>query len=205
MIQVSVNQLYKRFGRRPVLRGLTFEHTSGILGVGGRNGSGKSTLLKCLGGLLKPGNGVITWEIEGNTLDAGEIQPHVGFLAPHISMYENLTCRENLSFIADLRSPLDPAPDLSKLLDRVGLWEHSHQLFGALSTGQQQRLKFASALLHRPHILLLDEPGTNLDEEGRRLIRETIERYKADDKMVILASNNPSELDWCDHCIYVDQ
>ncbi|MDZ7716998.1 MAG: ATP-binding cassette domain-containing protein [Balneolaceae bacterium] len=85
------------------------------------------------------------------------------------------------------------------------LKEISDQLFGSLSTGQQQRAKLASALFGNPQVLLLDEPGANLDERGRTLIREIVQQSKEKNRLVIIASNNPEELDLCDRVFSVEE
>ncbi len=205
MLKLEVHSLYKRYGLRSVLNDINIEQESGILGIGGRNGSGKSTLLKCLGGLIRPTSGRIRWHVGQQQLEPNEIKPHIGFLAPHINLYEELTCRENLKFIVDLRSLSLEQSDLNELLHTVGLSNHIQQPFGDLSTGQQQRLKLAAAQVHDPPILFLDEPGANLDAEGTEMVHQLVQQYRREEKMVLLASNNPSELEWCDQCYYLNQ
>ncbi len=205
MIHLKVHNLYKRYGLRSVLKNVTIDQPSGVLGIGGRNGSGKSTLLKCLSGLARPTSGQIEWHVYQQKLSANEIKQHLGFLAPHINLYEELTCLENLRFIADLRAHTTDSERPTELLKQVGLAQHKRQPFGSLSTGQQQRLKLAAAQIHDPPILFLDEPGANLDENGTALVHRLVQQYRKEEKMILLASNNPAELDWCDHCYYVDR
>lgn len=205
MIHLTVRNLYKRYGLRSVLENINIDQSAGILGIGGRNGSGKSTLLKCLSGLTRPTSGKVEWHVHQQKLSPSDIKQHLGFLAPHVNLYEELTCLENLRFIADLRSQTADSAKPSILLEQVGLKQHRDQPFGSLSTGQQQRLKLAAARIHDPPILFLDEPGANLDENGTELVRRLVQEYREDQRMVLLASNTPAELEWCDRCYYVDR
>lgn len=205
MITLSVKQLKKAFGPNIIFSDVSFEHQSMVLGIAGSNGSGKSTFLKCLGQLLAPSRGSITWQNNGNSLSSAQVKQKLGYAAPYINLYEELTCRENLTFIAKMRhqNKLQSAIDL--WISKVGLSTVSNQPFGKLSTGQQQRLRLASALFYDPDILLLDEPGSNLDEEGRTLIKEIVESFNSDEKFLIVASNNPDELDLCQRVFSIEE
>lgn len=205
MITLSVKQLKKAFGPNIIFSDVSFEHQSMVLGIAGSNGSGKSTFLKCLGQLLAPSRGSITWQNNGNGLSSAQVKQKLGYAAPYINLYEELTCRENLTFIAKMRhqNKLQSAIDL--WISKVGLSTVSNQPFGKLSTGQQQRLRLASALFYDPDILLLDEPGSNLDEEGRTLIKEIVESFNSDEKFLIVASNNPDELDLCQRVFSIEE
>src|SRR5699024_12750980 len=103
MIKLQVKRLTKNFGPKKVLAELSFESEGTTLGIAGSNGSGKSTLLKCLGRLLSPSRGNITWSSNGQELSADLLQQKLGYAAPYINLYEELSCRENLTFLAKLR------------------------------------------------------------------------------------------------------
>jgi len=164
--------LHRRFGKLAVLAGVSGEAVSGqVLLVTGANGSGKSTLLRCLAGLLAPDAGEIELAEEGRPVAAGERRFRVGYLAPDLAFYEALTTLENLRFFARLRR-VDPAR-AAALLDRVGL-PHDRAA-GALSSGMLQRLRWCWAVLHRPAVLLADEPFQNLDDPGCRVARELLD------------------------------
>jgi heme exporter protein A len=144
--------------------------------VTGPNGSGKSTLLKCLAGLLSLDAGTIDYREDGDlALEVAERRNRVGFLSPDVTFYSELTVGENLDFFARLRR-IDPSRG-SELLDRLNL--PAERMAGALSSGMRQRLRWAFALLHRPRLLLLDEPFQNFDAAGeqaaRRLLAEHLE------------------------------
>lgn len=174
---LTFTDVHRRFGRLSVLRGVTGAVAGGqVLLVTGPNGSGKSTLLRCLAGLLAPDGGSIDYR-EGDTppLAAAERRLRVGYVAPDLALYEELTAVENLEFFARLRHcPAERGP---RLLDRLSL--PHRRAAGALSSGMRQKLRWAWALLHRPALMLLDEPFQNLDAAGegvtRRLLAEHLE------------------------------
>ena len=138
-------------------------------------------------------------------LHRDHFQQIMGYAAPYINLYDELSCRENLNFLTDIRHEAKAENTIDKWLQKVGLEEVGDQPFGKLSTGQQQRLRLASALFHNPQILLLDEPGSNLDEAGRVLVTEIADQFKSSQKMLIIASNNPEELNLCDRIFSIEQ
>ncbi|MEM7050473.1 MAG: ATP-binding cassette domain-containing protein [Acidobacteriota bacterium] len=186
---LEFTDLHRRFGRLPVLRGVSGRVRPGeVLLITGSNGSGKSTLLKCLAGLLAVDRGEIGLRLGGHTLGAAERRRRVGYLAPDLAFYETHGTLENLTFFARLRDV--PAQRGRELLERVGL--PFERPAGALSSGMTQRLRWAWALLHRPRLLLLDEPFQNLDEPGRATARELLQEH-LEHGMAVVA--NPSSLD----------
>lgn len=165
--------------------------------MAGSNGAGKSTLLRCISGLISPNSGTITWSVDDNNLSPKQIKPHLGYAAPYVELYEELTARENLQFIRDLRSSQD-CEVISNLVNQYELTTFADSLYGELSSGQQQRVKLAAAVVHKPSILCLDEPGTNLDEKGHAIVERMTQQCVGSGGIVILASNQPHELDICD-------
>jgi heme exporter protein A len=183
----------RRFGRLAVLEGVSGEVASGgALLVTGPNGSGKSTLLRCLAGLLMPEAGSIHYS-EGGTegdkpLDIGARRLRVGFISPDLSFYGELTVKENLAFFARLRrAELERGLEV---LDRLSL--PTDRLAANLSSGMRQRLRWGWALMHRPRLLLLDEPFQNLDAAGERITRELLREHLSDGLAVVA---NPSSLE----------
>lgn len=205
MISLHVLQLAKSFGHTIVFTDVSLEYRGGMLGIAGPNGSGKSTFLKCLGNLLRPSSGDIIWKKDDELLAAGQYQNYIGYAAPYINLYDELSCRENLSFLADIRHESISESSINFWIKKVELGHVADQPFGKLSTGQQQRLRLASSLFHDPEILLLDEPGSNLDEKGRALITEIADQFRSSAKMLIIASNNPEELNLCDRIFSIEQ
>lgn len=167
-------ELRRGFGPLRVLSAVGGEAGTGeVLLVTGRNGSGKSTLLRCLAGLLAPESGTIELRSGEAVLDPAGRRRAVGYVAPDLQLYEELTGAENLAFFARLRRL--PRERAAELLARVGL--PPDRLYGAYSSGMRQRLRWAWALLHQPAVLLLDEPFSNLDAAGEALARELLDEH----------------------------
>lgn len=198
MVSVECRNLTKFFGYRRVLEGVCVRVEQGeTLVVTGRNGSGKTTLLRLISGLAKPTSGEVVISVNGQPLDSDAVYHHLGFVTPDLSLYTELTALENLAFFAALRGLPTERHGVRSLLHEclagVGLEERADDLLRDFSSGLKQRLKLAFAVLHRPAVLLLDEPTSNLDAAGveivERLIREQKQRG-----IVILATNNAEEL-----------
>ena len=200
MIRLKVDNLEKRYGVKTVFTRLTINSNTPVLGIAGVNGSGKSTLLRCLAGLIKPTSGSVKWYINGSDIQKKDIKNHLGFAAPYIQLYEELTVRENLDFIRKVRS-LKNLKTITELLIPFGAEKLTDFHYGELSTGQQQRVKLASAILHKPKMLLLDEPGSNLDEAGKKIVADLVNRFKIENRMVVIASNQKEELALCNEII----
>lgn len=182
----------RRFGRLRVLRGVSASVESGeALLVTGYNGSGKSTLLRCLAGLLAPDAGTIEYREGGKTLEVAERRRRVGMVAPDLAFYSELSVAENLEFFARLRR-IDVRRGFA-LLERLGL--PSDRLAGALSSGMRQRLRWTFALLHRPRLLLLDEPFQNLDAAGEEATRALLHEHLNDAAGGLAVIANPSGLE----------
>lgn len=200
MIRLSVNKLTKIYGNHVVFKDLSFRFETGVLGISGSNGAGKSTLLQCLAGLLKPTSGSIDWSDSGTFIKHDELKNLLGFAAPYVQLYEELTALENLNFLNDLH-PAKKTSTPASLIQSFNANEFQNSFYGELSTGQQQRVKLAAACIHQPRILCLDEPGSNLDEKGISLIDSLVENLRNANKTVIIASNQTRELDLCDSII----
>jgi len=184
------DRIYRGFGRLRVLRGVSGAvEAGGLMLVTGYNGSGKSTLLRCLAGLMAPQRGTIECRVDGRLLDSDERRRAVGYVAPDLELYPELTTGENLDFFCRLRG-VDPQRG-GHLLDHFGL-PHDRAA-AALSSGMRQRLRWAWALLHRPPILLLDEPLQNLDEAGRRDVLALLASH-LETGLAVVASPDPLEL-----------
>ena len=205
MITLHVHQISKKFGQNLVWQNISFVHEKGVLGIEGPNGSGKSTLLKCLAGLLAPSSGSITWKNKNKELELNTIKQNIGYAAPYISLYRELSIMENLHFLSKLRKAPADQKSFRQLLKKVELDHVPDRPYGNLSTGQQQRSRLAAALFSDSPVIMLDEPGSNLDEQGRALISDIIAQARDKKKLVLLASNNHDELDLCDRIFSVKQ
>jgi heme exporter protein A len=194
MVRLQVESLSKRYGPRRVLVDLSFEVRAGsVLVVTGPNGAGKSTLLRCLAGLERPERGRVRFREGGQEWGRAERRGRLGFLSPELSLYEELTGRENLDFFALLKGLRRGAAASGELLDRVGLGRRGDDRVGEYSSGMRQRLKWAFALLGDPAALLLDEPGLTLDAEGFATAADLVEQARRRGRLVVLATNDTRE------------
>jgi ABC-type multidrug transport system ATPase subunit len=202
MQKIEISNLSKRFGNKLLFRSINAVFTSGVHGIAGPNGSGKSTLLKCIIGLQKPGSGRIDVSVDGKSLSPGERLIKVAFTGPYINLYSELTVLENLQFLSRLLDK--PTVTAEDMLDRLAISDIGDQLFGSLSSGQQQRVRIASALIKDSPILFLDEPGTNLDRDGNDMIASVLNDSRAANRLVLLATNQQTELDLCDEVLHIN-
>jgi heme exporter protein A len=193
-VTLSVQALSQRFGPNKIFESLTFEVPKGQgLVVTGPNGSGKTTLLRILSGLLRPTKGEVRLNVDGKTTSPEERLSHIGFITPELALYEELTALENLEFFAHIRRLKRTKADHLALLERVGLKEKGRDLVGTFSSGMKQRLKLAFAIQHEPMLLLLDEPGSSLDDSGRAVVEGVVAEQKKKGVLVV-ATNDAREL-----------
>ncbi len=198
---IELDQVSHRFAERSVFQSISLSVASGQVGiVAGANGSGKSTLLRIVAGLLAPTQGTAAMHVAGSALDAIARRRSIGYVAPDLALYRELTGVENLTFFARARG-LDPNHDLLRAaLDTVGLLGRGRDLVGSYSSGMRQRLKYAFALLGDPPVLILDEPTANLDREGMALVERLIaaQRARRGGGLVLIGTNEPHEEAWGD-------
>ncbi len=183
---IDADGLGKRFGIRWVLRGVTLGVDQGeAVGLLGPNGSGKSTVLRILGTLLKPNAGSATINGLEIVRDSISVREQVGYLAHTPGLYEDLTAWENLKFAADMLGLPKSSADSS--LERVGLGAVADNRVRGFSAGMQRRLALARLIMRKPRVLLLDEPYSNLDEEGVELMNSVISDILQADGAALLA------------------
>ena len=185
-----------RLGGRTVFEGLDFSWQGpGAVAITGRNGSGKTTLLRVLAGLLRPGRGAVTWHDGERAMSRVEARRSLGLLGPEVEMYEELTALENLAFFAEARGLAWSDRHGDAWLDRLGLGGRGRERVGGFSSGMRQRVRLAFAFQAHPSLVLLDEPGTSLDDAGRALLRELV-REAAERSLVVVATNDAMEAAW---------
>ena len=144
-----------------------------ILTVEGGNGSGKSTLLRCVAGLLRPQQGKVSLTVEGQEISNRDFPQQLGWIAPDLALYDNLSVEENLDFFARLRRV--DAQNSHCMADELNL--PPRRLVGNLSSGMRQKLRWCWALQAQPSFLLLDEPFQNLDAAAETSLRAVLERF----------------------------
>ncbi len=170
-LAINVSGVTKRFGDKTVVDGIDLQVRRGeIYGFLGPNGSGKTTFIRMLCGLLTPDGGSGTCLGHDVLREQGLIKRDVGYMTQRFSYYEDMSIRENLDFIARIYGIADRGPAVEESLKRLGLTDRSRQLAGQLSGGWKQRLALAACLIHKPRLLLLDEPTAGVDPKARREI-----------------------------------
>ena len=184
--------LSKSFAGPPLFENLSFIFGEGVHAVVGRNGTGKSTLLKILAGLLRPGAGKVRIEAGGKELSADDRRAAVGWSAPDLAFYPELSAEENLAFFRRAAGFAASPADLDARLDAVGLGKAAGSV-EHFSSGMKQRLRIAFAFLLDPPVVMLDEPFTALDSEGRASVAEFV-RSAAGRGPVVLAATDVAEL-----------
>lgn len=206
MISLTFRNGGHSYGYKRIFQGMNISLSSGeIFAITGANGSGKSTVLKILAGVLRPTDGQVELVIEEQAIPA-ELHPlHVGLVAPYMNPYEDLTLRENLSFIQQARSMNSDSSRVESIVSEVGLGPHLDVPIRTYSTGMQQRARFALALLHQPSILLLDEPTLSLDPKGKEIILKMVGHAQQRGRLVVIASNTEEEISMASRSLCIEE
>lgn len=188
---IEVCELTKSFGPRAALAGVSFVVAAGeSVAVVGPNGAGKTTLLRILATLTRPTSGTVY--VAGLTLarSGGQARRQIGFLSHHTLLYGDLTAEQNLRFYVRMYDLVDGSARIEELLERVGLIERRHDLVRTFSRGMQQRLAVARAVLHRPQVLLLDEPYTGLDPDAAQVLTDLLAELAGEGRTVLWTTHN---------------
>lgn len=203
-LAIDVHHLNKSFGGKRVVRDFSLQVRRGeIYGFLGPNGSGKTTSIRMLCGLLKPDSGSGTCLGYDVVRDTAAIKREVGYMTQRFSLWEDLTIRENLEFVARMYGMKDIGPAVQDLLKQIGLFERRNQLAGTLSGGWKQRLALAACLLHEPKLLLLDEPTAGVDPQARRDFWEEIHALAARGISVLVSTHYMDEAERCHRLAYI--
>ncbi|MFE7671565.1 ABC transporter ATP-binding protein [Streptomyces albidoflavus] len=189
---VRVRGLWKRFGQQTAVAGIDLELPAGkFIGLVGPNGAGKTTTLSMVTGLLRPDEGTV--EVVGHDVwrDPAEVKARIGVLPEGLRLFERLSGRELLAYIGRLRGLPGEVTDqrATQLLDVLGLAGSQHKLVVDYSTGMRKKIGLASALLHNPEVLFLDEPFEGVDPVSAQTIREVLEGYTASGATVVFSSH----------------
>jgi ABC-2 type transport system ATP-binding protein len=203
-LAIDVSELSKSFGTRKVVDKFSIQVPRGqVWGFLGPNGSGKTTTIRMLCGLLIPDSGTGTCLGYDIKTQASEIKRHVGYMTQRFSFYEDLSIRENLDFVARVYEMDDRVQVVDQALERLGLVERQQQLAGTLSGGWKQRLALAACILHRPQLLLLDEPTAGVDPQARRDFWDEIHQLAAQGLTVLVSTHYMDEAERCDRIVYL--
>jgi len=201
---INVRGLTKRFGDKLVVDHFDIAVPRGaIYGFLGPNGSGKTTTIRMLCGLLTPDEGSGTCLGFDVRKQASRIKTEVGYMTQKFSLYEDLTIRENLDFVARMYGVTDRRKRVTAALEDLGLADRAGQLAGTLSGGWKQRLALAACLIHDPKLLLLDEPTAGVDPKARRDFWDEIRRLSKAGVTVLVSTHYMDEAIQCDFITYI--
>jgi ABC-type multidrug transport system ATPase subunit len=201
---IDVHGLVKRFGAATVVDGLSMQVAEGeVCGFLGGNGSGKTTTIRMLCGLLRPdggGGSCLGYDLLREPM---RIRRHVGYMTQRFSFYGDLTVRENLEFVARLYGVPYRNDAIAEVMHRTELTPRAAQLAQELSGGWKQRLALAACVLHRPKLLLLDEPTAGVDAKARREFWDMIHDMAADGMTVLVSTHYMDEAERCQRVAYL--
>ncbi len=201
---IAVEGLRKSFDGKTVVKDLSLQVRRGeIYGFLGPNGSGKTTFIRMLCGLLRPDAGHGTCLGYDILTESEQIKPHIGYMAQRFSLYEDLSVRENLDFMARIYGVRDRRGAVAATLERMGLARFAGQLAGTLSGGWKQRLALACCLLHQPQLLLLDEPTAGVDPKARRDFWDDIYALAAQGVTALISTHYMDEAERCHRLAYL--
>jgi ABC-2 type transport system ATP-binding protein len=203
-LAIDVRGMTKRFGNRIAVNHVDLRVRAGeICGFLGPNGSGKTTFIRMLCGLLRPdaGSGAcLGYDVIG---ESENIKRQVGYMTQRFSFYEDLSIAENLDFVARMYSIANRRQAVRESIDRLGLTARRNQVAGELSGGWKQRLALAACMIHRPKLLLLDEPTAGVDPKARREFWEEIHRLAAQGLTFLIATHYMDEAERCHRLAFI--
>jgi ABC-2 type transport system ATP-binding protein len=201
---IDVENLSKTYGGKTVVRNFSIQVEYGqIYGFLGPNGSGKTTTIRMLCGLLRPDSGKGTCLGYDILEDSYEIKVRSGYMTQNFSLYRDLSIVENLNFIAQLYDVKDYETIVAKTLEQLGLADRQRQLVEELSGGWRQRLALAACILHKPKLLLLDEPTAGVDPKARREFWDEIHRLANEGITVLVSTHYMDEAERCHKIAYI--
>jgi heme exporter protein A len=201
---IQSQNLSKLFGRRLIFRDINFSWAEkGIFGISGPNGSGKSTLVKIVAGLIAPSSGKIIHKNSNGEIIPEKLHNHIGFVSPYLVLYEEFSAWENLKIFAKIRGVDFNEKKVTFYLSQFLLESRKDDLVKTYSSGMKQRLKFIFALMHSPDVLIFDEPTSNLDEEGKKVVYDIVHE-EGKTRIVVIASNESKDLELCNKVLLLE-
>jgi len=200
MMNIKLTNLGKRYNKEWIFRNLSFQFDiNKHYAITGPNGSGKSTLLQIIAGSVIHNEGKIDYYLEGKTIEPEKIFKIISYAAPYLDLVEEMTLSEFLNFHHNMKSWISQV-DTQQIIFLLGLEKSAHKQIRYYSSGMKQRVKLAQAIFSNVPAVLLDEPATNLDEEGIQLYKTLVENY-CQNRLVIISSNDKKEYPFCEQFI----
>ncbi len=188
---IEAHRLGKRYGKTEALRAVSLSVKAGtFLSLFGPNGSGKTTFIRILAGLSHPSSGYVKLYGLSPKTHGNEVRKSLGVVSHNSFLYPSLTARENLTFYGKMFCITNLQERVELLLHEVGLFPRQHDLVRTFSRGMQQRLSIARALLHKPSLLLLDEPFSGLDSAAIRIVQHLLKNLHNEGLTVVLTTHN---------------
>ena len=203
-LAIDVRGLVKRFGDKVAVNGVDIQMPQGqVWGFLGPNGSGKTTTIRLICGLLKVTQGSGSCLGYDIVQQSKQIKAHTGYMTQRFSFWGDLTIRENIEFIGRLYAMPKLREVVDQTIDSLGLLDRQHQLAGALSGGWKQRLALAAVTMHKPQLLLLDEPTAGVDPQARREFWDQIHHLTSAGMTVLVSTHYMDEAERCDEIVYL--
>ncbi len=191
---VDAEDVVKQFGKQRALDGVTLRIRRGeVYGLLGPNGAGKTTLIRSLVGLVAPEAGTVS--VLGHRMPQLEVLAHVGYMTQQAALYPDLSAEENVHFFGAIYGRVDGVRDALELVD---LWDRRKSVVATLSGGMRTRCSLACALVHKPDLLLLDEPTVGVDPQLRVQLWDRFRKMAAEGTTIVVSSHVMDEAERCD-------
>lgn len=196
-MKIDLSNAGKRFNREWIFRNTSIHFTiNKKYAITGINGSGKSTLLQCIGNMIRLNEGTIIYSDSSQKVNAESLSEYISFSAPYLELIEEMTLTEFLLFHQQFK-PFVNKKSIEEIIEEIQLSASRHKQIRDFSSGMKQRVRLAQAIFSKVPIVLLDEPCSNLDQQGIELYKTLVTNYSAD-RIVIISSNDPQEYSFCD-------
>jgi ABC-type multidrug transport system ATPase subunit len=198
---ISLTDLGKRYNYEWIFRHVDLKFTPGeAYAILGHNGSGKSTLLNTISGNLLPSEGKVNYNFDGRDIDPDQFYRYISYASPYLELVEEYTLTEVIEFHSRFKKLKVASPEV--LIERMQLQKARHKYVKDFSSGMKQRLKLGLAIFSEAPVLLLDEPTTNLDQDGINWYLEHVTANR-ENRIVIISSNVAQEYSFCDERIRI--
>ncbi len=195
--QLKLDSITKYFGRRLIFKNISIDYQyNGIFGISGPNGSGKSTLVKIIANIISPSSGKVIHSNDSKEIPSEKLHNYIGFVSPYLVLYDEFSAEENIKFFSKIRNVKYDKEKIDYLFNEFLLEDRRNDLVKTYSSGMKQRLKFIFALMHSPKLIILDEPTSNLDNDGKEKVYKLINE-ESRNNIVLIASNEDNDLRIC--------